>query len=157
MASCFKKKALTIRCLHKQSNWMAEVPKSQCASFSGQAVHEWLLHDMESICYEKYRTLWELTYVMKSTQHSGNSVANSAVTIAVTGPSHPRLQPACQISILKLYKKTFAKIEVKLGPHRLNIYIIHGPLLGPARFHGRGSSGESQPFINTPDTLQKTG
>ena len=24
----FKKKALTIRCLHKQSNWMAEVPKS---------------------------------------------------------------------------------------------------------------------------------
>ena len=125
MASCFKKKALTIRCWHKQSNWMAEVPKSQCASFSGQAVHEWLLHNMESICYEKYRTLWELTYVMKSTQHSGNSVANSAVTIAVTGPSHPRLVPVCKISIFKLYRKLLPRVAIDRIKTRPNIYPAH--------------------------------
>ena len=45
----------------------------------GKFFWEYTRGSEESICYEKYT----------ETQLSGNSVANSAVTIAVTGSSHP--------------------------------------------------------------------
>ena len=56
----FKKKALTIRCWHKQSNWMAEVPKSR-------NVQVFWDRQYTSGC----SIIWS-PYVMKSTELSEN-------------------------------------------------------------------------------------
>lgn len=60
----------------------------------GKFFWEYTSGSEESICYEKYT----------ETQLSGNSVANSAVTIAVTGSSHPANASLSNIH-LKVYKK----------------------------------------------------